>query len=129
MPKFQRANVALAWPAKVALVALIALNFSICGLAIGARANDLRILGNIGDAHKSVGLITKYTINPGERSLDLIAATPSVSSLSREQEREIAAQTAHDICAHDGVGGSWTVRIFMPGESTPAGSCRMGGHH
>jgi hypothetical protein len=126
MLKFQRAELVPLWAAKVALLTL---GFSISGLALGARADDLRILGNIGDAHKSVGLITKYTINPGKRSLDLIAATPSVSSLSREQEREIAAQTARDICAQGGVGGSWTVRIFMPGESTPAGSCRMGGHH
>jgi hypothetical protein len=102
---------------------------TLCGVSMAARADDIRMLGNIGDAHKSSGLITSYQINTDKRSLDLIAATPSVSSLTREQERQIAADTAREICAQGGVGGSWTVRIFLPGESTPAGSCRMGGHH
>jgi hypothetical protein len=110
-------------------VAVLVMTFSMCGLADLARADDIRTLGNIGDAHKAVRLITKYTINTSTRSLDLIAATPTVSSLSKEQERQIAADTARQICAEAAVSGSWTVRIFMPGDSTPAGSCHVGGHH
>ena len=126
MLKRRTENFSSSWPAKVAALVTA---FSICGLAIAARADDLRTLGNIGDAHKAVRLITKYTINTDTRSLDLVAAIPTVSSLSREQERQIAADTARQICAEGAVSGSWTVRIFMPGDSTPAGSCHMGGHH
>jgi hypothetical protein len=126
MPKLQTANFSLLRPAKVAVLVMV---FSMCGLANLARADDIRTLGNIGDANKAVRLITKYTINTDTRSLDLIAATPSVSSLSKEQERQIAADTARQICAEAAVSGSWTVRIFMPGDSAPAGSCRTGGHH
>jgi hypothetical protein len=126
MPKRQTANFSLVWWAEVAALVL---TFSICGLINRARADDIRILGNVGDAHKAVRLITKYTINTSARSLDLIAATPAVSSLSKEQERQIAADTARQICAEAAVSGSWTVRIFMPGDSTPAGTCHIGGHH
>ena len=125
MPKRQTTNSSLLLRAEVAALVL---TFSTCSLTDLVRADDIRTLGNIGDAHKAVRLITKYTINTSTRSLDLIAATPTVSSLSKEQERQIAADTARQICAESAVSGSWTVRIFMPGDSTPAGSCRMGGH-
>jgi hypothetical protein len=126
MLKIESANPS-SWSGKLATLAFA----SICGWATLARADDMRILGNLGDAHKAVGLITHYNINADARSLDLFAAIPSVSSVSRDVERRLAGDTAREICGEgtaEGVSG-WTVRIFMPGETTPAGACRMGGHH
>lgn len=115
----------LSWLGKGAALAIVVF---ICGSAACARADDLRILGNIGDAHKASGLITSYKIDPQKRTLDLVAAVPSIPVTSREVERQLAGNTAREICAEgtaDRVSG-WTARIFMPGESIPAAACRMG---
>lgn len=113
--------------AKVAIAATLVL--STCGLVNAARADDMRAIGNIGDANKSVGVITHYDIHPDTKTLDLIAATPRTSAISPEVERQLAVQLAHQICAEGAVSASWTVRMFLPGESSPAGSCRFGAHH
>jgi hypothetical protein len=125
MPEEQQ-SIPSAWlfrSAKLAAVALAGF-----GLANGAHADVLRILGNLGDAHKSVGLITKYDIDAHAHALDVIAAVPSVSPVSRDEERQLAGDTAREICGEGTAAGvsGWTVRIFMPGETTPAGACRMG---
>ncbi len=127
MPKRQTTNSSLLLRAEVAALVL---TFSTCSLTDLVRADDIRTLGNIGDAHKAVRLITKYTINTSTRSLDLIAATPTVSSLSKEQERQIAADTARQICAEigsqrklDGAhlhAGRFYARGFLPhGRASP----------
>ncbi len=122
MPKNHRAT------AKVSLIAGLAL--SACGWAGATHADDLKSLGNIGDAHKASGLITSYQIRSDTRSLDLIAATPRGGIISDKVERQVAGKTAREICATGAgrVSGSWTVRIFLPGESSPAAACRIGGH-
>ncbi|HLH11186.1 MAG TPA: hypothetical protein VKV77_04810 [Methylovirgula sp.] len=101
-----------------------------CTSATAARADDLRVLGNIGDAHKASGLISGYHIDEDSRTLNVTAAVPSVAVVSRSVERQLANQTARQMCGEgtaDRVSG-WTVRIFMPGESTPAGTCHIGRH-
>jgi hypothetical protein len=116
------------WPAKFLFAAL---TVAACALVSGAHADALRILGNLGDAHKAVGLITKYDINPDAHALDVVAAVPSASPVSRDEERQLAGDTAREICGEGTAAGvsGWTVRIFMPGETTPASACRIGGHH
>jgi hypothetical protein len=113
--------------AKVALAA--ALTFLACNFAPLARADDTRVLGNIGDANKSVGLITHYDIHAETKTLDLVAATPRNSTISPNVEKQLAGQLVHQICAEGEVSANWTARIFMPGESSPAASCRFGAHH
>ncbi len=113
-------------PAGIAVLAL-----AMSALIDVAHADPMRILGTLGDAHKSVGLITHYDINTSAHSLDVVAAVPSASPVSKDVERQLASDTAREICGEgtaDGLSG-WSVRIFMPGETTPAGTCRMGGHH
>jgi hypothetical protein len=112
--------------AKIAVLAVAA------GALISvAHADPMRILGTLGDAHKSVGLITHYDINTGAHSLDVVAAVPSASPVGRDVERQLASDTAREICGEGTAAGlsGWSVRIFMPGETAPAGTCRMGGHH
>ncbi|MGH6817413.1 MAG: hypothetical protein ACREC1_01415 [Methylovirgula sp.] len=94
-----------------------------------AHADPMRILGTLGDAHKSVGLITHYDINTSAHSLDVVAAVPSVSPVSKDVERKLADDTAREICGEGTAAGlsGWSVRIFMPGETKPTGTCRMGG--
>jgi hypothetical protein len=110
-----------------AKVAAVALALSACGLANVARADDMRALGNIGDANKSVGVIAHYDIHAETKTLDLVAATPRTSTISPNVERQLAVQLVHQICAEGAVSASWTVRMFMPGESSPAATCRFGG--
>ena len=130
MPEEQR-SILSARSIGPARLALAVFAFAAFGLANSAHADALRILGNLGDAHKSVGLITKYDIDPGAHALDVVAAVPSASPVSRDEERQIAGDTAREICGEGTAAGvsGWTVRIFMPGETTPAGACRMGGGH
>lgn len=112
-----------------AKVAIAALAFATCGFASVARADDIQPLRNVGDGYKSVKVITHYEINAASRTMDLIAATPSNLSLSKDVERELAGQTAREICANGTIKAIWTVRIFLAGESSPAASCRTGAHH
>ncbi|MFZ0559901.1 MAG: hypothetical protein WAN31_04180 [Methylovirgula sp.] len=111
---------------RIAILALAA-----GALTNAAHADPMRILGTLGDAHKSVGLITHYDINTSAHSLDVVAAVPSVSPVSRDVQRQLADDTAREICGEGTAAGvsGWSVRIFMPGETTPAGTCRMGGGH
>lgn len=111
--------------------AFAALALAAAALTDVAHADPMRILGTLGDAHKSVGLITRYDINTAAHSLDVVAAVPSASPVSRDVERRLASDTAREICGEGTAAGlsGWSVRIFMPGETTPAGACRMGGHH
>jgi hypothetical protein len=113
--------------AKAAIATILVL--LTCALANTACADDMRAIGNIGDANKSVGVITHYDIHPDTKTLDLVAATPRTSAISPDVERLLAVQLAHQICAEGAVSASWTVRMFLPGESSPAGSCRFGAHH
>lgn len=117
--------VAARWPAKVARGAGLA--FSICGLANVVHAGGIETLHHIGDGYQSVRVITHYEIHADHRTFDLFAAEPAVPATSRAAERELAARTVHQICSGGRVGGGWTVRIFLPGDTSPAASCRPGG--
>jgi hypothetical protein len=112
-------------------VKIAALILAVGALVDVAHADPMRSLDTLGNAHKSVGLITHYDINTAAHSLDVVAAVPSASPVSRDVERQLASDTAREMCGEgtaEGLSG-WSVRIFMPGETTPAGTCRMGGHH
>lgn len=115
------------WSAKVAIGA--GLVFSMCGLPNAARADEIATLHHIGDGYQSVRVITKYEIHADRRYFDLFAAEPRVPTASKNVQRKLAAGTVHDICSGGRVSGSWTVRIFLPGESAPVASCRGGGGH
>lgn len=108
--------------------AALACALAACGAPDLTRADQLHAVDTIGNAHKSVGLLSHYTVNAETHSLDVIAAVPAVSTLSKDVERKLAGDTAREMCGEgtaQGISG-WTVRMFMPGESTPASTCRMG---
>lgn len=128
MRKDQRASLCAASSRSVR-VAIAALAFATCGFASVAWADDLQPLRNVGDGYKSVKVITRYEIHAAGRTMDLVAATPSDPSLSKDVERELAGQTAREICANGTIKAIWTVRIFLPGETSPAASCRTGAQH
>lgn len=106
---------------------IVVLAFSGSAFLTAARADAVKMLGNIGDANKASGLITHYSIHPETHSLDVIAATP-LWGVNEKVIRQVAVETAHDICANGRVGG-WTLRMFLPGESMPITTCRFGGRH
>jgi hypothetical protein len=109
--------------AKLAGVSLV---FLVSTFISGACADDIVALRNIGDAYKSVKVITHYEIHADTKSLDLVAAIPKQTSLSKNVQRELVGQTARQICANRIIKTVWTVRIFLLGESTPAASCTTG---
>lgn len=113
------------WGVELTLVAGLA--FAVCGVASLAHADDLQMIRNIGDGYKSVRVITRYEIHPDTKSFDLYAAEPAVPTGSKAIEAEIAGQTAQEICTGGRMTPGWTVRIFLPGNSVPATSCRAGG--
>lgn len=115
------------WPARVAIGA--GLVFSMCGLVNAARADEIATLHHVGDGYQSVRVITRYEIHANHRFFDLFAAEPRVPTTSKKVERELAGQTVRQICAGGRVAASWTVRIFLPGESAPAASCRPSPRH
>jgi hypothetical protein len=101
--------------------------FMLFGAAAPASADEVQMLHNIGDGYQSVHVITHYEINTSKRTFDLTAAEPADSSLTRATKVELVGETVHEICSGGRVGGGWTVRIFLPGETSPAASCRAGG--
>lgn len=105
----------------------VGLLVSLGGVVKAASAGEIQMLHNIGDGYQSVAVITHYEIKPEKRLFDLTAAEPHDSSISRATKAEIAAKTVHDICSGGKIRGGWTVRIFLPGESSPAASCGTGG--
>lgn len=112
-----------------AKAALIAASFAAFGaFATAASADEIQRLQDIGDGYKSVAVITHYEVKPEKRLFDLTAAEPNDSSISRATKVKLAARTANAICSGGRVQGAWTVQIFLPGESSPAASCRAGGH-
>lgn len=123
MLKIQRAN-RLAFLSGTS--ATLAFACSLFGAASIARADDIKALGNIGDANKSVGVITHYDIHAETKSLDLVAAAPPNAGLSPKVERELAVELVHQICAEGAVSGRWSARMFLPGESSPVATCRFG---
>ncbi|MGO9134231.1 MAG: hypothetical protein ACLP8A_09325 [Methylovirgula sp.] len=96
------------------------------GLVFAAHADDLQPFRNVGDGYKSVKVITKYDVNGATHTMDLTAAEPNDASISRSMRVEIATQTVREICANHVLRGGWTIRIFLPGESAPAASCKTG---
>jgi hypothetical protein len=111
-------------PATMAAVGVLVL--AICASSTAARADELQALRNVGDGYKAVRVITHYEIHAGKRSFDLTAAEPSVPTTSKAVEKQLAGETAREICANRAIGAGWTVRMFLPGETTPAASCRTG---
>jgi hypothetical protein len=94
-----------------------------------SRADDLQPLRNVGDGYKAVKIITRYEINAATKTMDLTATAPNDPSLSQDVRRQLAGQTARDICANRTIGPGWTIRIFIPGDSAPAASCKTGAPH
>ncbi|MHB8885549.1 MAG: hypothetical protein ACYC5H_10825 [Methylovirgula sp.] len=105
------------------------LAFSMLGLANIAHADQLETLHHVGDGYQSVRVITKYEIHADRRTFDLFAKEPNIPTISRAVEKEIAEQTIQQICSGGRVGGGWIVRIFLPGETSPAATCRAGVSH
>ena len=116
-------------PIRAAKAAItVAMLVSLGGVATTASADEIQMLRNIGDGYQSVQVITHYEINTDKRLFDLTAAVPHDSRISRATNAEIAGETVHAICSSGKIGGAWTVRIFLPGETAPAASCKPGGH-
>ena len=113
---------------KVTTAAIVGSLVAFGALATAASADEVQRLQDIGDGYKSVAVITHYDIKPEKHLFDLTAAEPHDSSISRATKVQIATGTVHDICSGGRIQGPWTVRIFLPGESSPAASCRAGGH-
>lgn len=129
MRKDRRAALSAASESLANVVTCAGLAFSICCLASAAHADDLQMIRNIGDGYKSVKVISRYEIHADSKSFDLFAAVPSTSRASREVERQLAGQTIHQICSGGRMKVGWTVRIFLPDESSPIASCRPGESH
>ncbi len=109
-----------------AKAALSALALATCGFVSIAFADDLQSFRNVGDGYKAVKIITRYEIHADKKTMDLFAKEPNDPSLSREVRVRLAGQTARDICANRTLKAGWTVRMFLPDESSPAVSCRTG---
>lgn len=111
-------------PATVAAIGALVL--AIWGSSAIARADELQALRNVGDGYKAVRVITRYEIHADKRSFDLTAAEPSTPTTSKAVEKQLAGETAHEICANRVLRAGWTVHMFLPGDATPAASCRTG---
>lgn len=99
---------------------------ALCGFASAARADELQAFRNVGDGYKAVKVITGYELHPETKTMDLTAKSPNDPSFSRELLASLAARTVHEVCANHTLKPGWTIRIFLPGESTPASLCRTG---
>lgn len=110
------------------------LALAVCFLAAGggsrlAFADELQPLRNVGDGYKAVRVITHYDLNAADKTMDLYASAPNDPSITQEMRRQLAAQTVHEICGNRVIRAGWTIRIFLPGETAPAASCRAGAPH
>ena len=129
MRKDRMVNLDAATHRAIKVVLGAGLAFSMGGLANVAHADQLETLHHVGDGYQSVRVITKYEIHAHRRTFDLFAKEPNIPTISRAVEKEIAVQTIQQICSGGRVKGGWIVRIFLPGENSPAATCQPGVYH
>lgn len=99
---------------------------ALCGWASAANADELQAFRNVGDGYRAVKVITSYELHPETKTMDLTAKEPNDPSFSRDLMASLATRTVHEICANRTLRPGWTIRIFLPGESSPASLCRTG---
>jgi hypothetical protein len=104
-------------------LAAAAVAFGLCALSQAQAAASTQMMGNIGDANKASGLIRHYTLDGDRRTIDAVAAVPN-GGVSDDVIRKVTVETAHDICA-DPRGAGWTLRVFLPDQTTPIATCRF----
>jgi len=123
MRKDQRAkSCASRRPTKPAPAIILAV--ALCSSASVALADGLQALYYIGEGYQSVKVITHFNVDPVKRLFDLYAAEPANAAVSKATEKQLAGQTAQDVCGNRTAPRGWTVRMFLPGGAAPVATCR-----
>jgi hypothetical protein len=93
-----------------------------------ARADDIGTILKLAQSDKDAKIITSFDLNTKERRLDLVLAPPLLP-VNPEFRTTLAVQAASTFCV-DAItrfswDSAWTVRVFLPGETSPAAICRF----
>jgi hypothetical protein len=119
-------NVRLGNPLSKGARSVAAATFALGAFIPLAQAEDLQPFRNVGDGYRAVKVITSYDLHADTKTMDIVAKEPNDPSFSRDLLASLATRTVHEICANHALRPGWTIRIFLPNESSPVSQCRTG---